>query len=60
MSEVWSVVSLDMTGKLNLEGLKDLIALRLLLKKKREDIDAYLEMLDVADTGYVSIDQVGS
>ena len=51
---------MDMTGKLNLEGLKDLIALRLLLKKKREDIDAYLEMLDVADTGYVSIDQVGS
>ena len=40
---------------LDADGLVDFICLRLLLVKKRTDIDAYLETLDSNDTGLVSL-----
>jgi len=40
------------------EGLSDFIAMRLLLKKKREDVDAYLAMLDCDASGFVSIEKI--
>lgn len=43
---------------MRLEELHEFVGIRLLLKKKREDLDSYLEMLDAADTGHVSLERI--
>ena len=58
LAEVWALVDRAGTGGLRRDELHEFIGIRLLLKKKREDLDSYLEMLDTDDTGYVSLEKI--
>jgi len=58
LAEVWRLADRPGAGTLGPEELHELVAMRLLLKKKRDDLDSYLEMLDHDDTGIVSLEKI--